>query len=165
MPPEIAKIRTEQLRASQLRRSFIDRHHLYFPKYVFRENGALATEFREHRFNSVWLPRVQHERLHRRYQKAVEQNPSIFVPDDDVMIAFLDEAKLLDDLEVCVSAIAMMDRAIYEEKVKFPQRLADHRNAKIEHIQEVSAKASSLEIIHQQIARSILESAQVYLAA
>ena len=76
IPPDVSKTETEKLRASHLRRSFIDRHHLYFPKYAFKEAGPLASEFREHRFNIVNLPRRQHDRLHRRYAGALIKNPS-----------------------------------------------------------------------------------------
>lgn len=165
IPPEATKIKDTPDRAPQQRRSFIDRHHLYFPKYVFREEGPLAYEFREHRFNKIWLPRVQHNRLHRRYQPAIDLNPSVFVPSSEVMATFLDEAHLLDDLQVCVTAVTMIDQALYEGRVKQFSKTQEHRTERIQRIHEVVSKLEDVELLRPTIIQNGVDQATLYLAA
>ena len=165
IPPEATKIKYTPERAPQQRRSFIDRHNLYFPKYVFREEGPLAYEFREQWFNKVWLPRVQHDRLHRRYQPAIDQNPHIFVPSSEVMATFLDEAQLLDYLQVCVTAVTMIDQALYEGRVKQFSKTQEHRSERIQRIHDVVTKIKDVELLKPTIFQNEVDRAVSYLAA
>ncbi len=164
IPPDPANITPSRL-ALQPRRCFIDRHHLYYPRFAFREAGALAFEFREHRFNQVWLPRFQHDKLHRRYNHLIEKQPDYFVPQGDVMATFLDEAYLLDELDVCVKAIDMIDEALYEGRVKHMNSALEHREQRLHIVEEVITQVPHFEVVTQYIARTALQNAARLLEA
>jgi len=165
IPPQVSPNETEKLRASHLRRSFIDRHHLYFPKFAFKEAGSLATEFREHRFNAIWLPRRQHDRLHRRYSRAIYTYPEILIPAEEVMATFLDEAHMLDELNVCVRAVEMIDAAMYEGKVKRLKQASEHRTQRMERIQYLLTQTCGFEIISERIIDKATEGLETLAAA
>jgi len=165
IPPNVATLKTEESRTSHLRRSFIDRHHLYFPKYAFKEAGSLALEFREHRSNSVWLPRTQHNRLHRRYHQVVEIDPKIFIPEEDVMTTYLDEVHLLDELKVCVRAVEMIDAAIDGGLVRRRHAVQENRTQKLERIREVLKFAQCFEIVTNTIIADATSEAIELIAA
>ena len=133
-----------------------DRHHLYFPKTAFKEAGTLATEFREHRFNSIWLPRFQHDKLHRKHDPFVRKYPGSLIPDEDVMATFLDEAHILDELKVCVKAIDMIDEALYEGRVKHYGRTFEKRQHKVETAVGAMACIPRFEIVTSRIAQMVI---------
>jgi hypothetical protein len=92
-----------------------DRHHLYWPKKLY-SNGLLTTEFREHRFNSVWLLRSDHNVIHNNFD-------GVPFPPTEIMEAFLEEAAVLEELDVCVRAVEMLDLATYEGRVRHKKKL------------------------------------------
>lgn len=134
----------------------IDRHHLYFPRVEFLEHSDLAHKFREHRFNSVWLPRFQHERYHKRHDRFFREYPTYLIPSDDVMATFLEEAYMLDELQVCVKAIVMMDDALYEGITTQNDQSIEARQMRVETIHNVVRSAESFSIITPQIYRIAL---------
>lgn len=159
VPPEPVRI-DERLAERYGERSKPDRHHLYFPRIEFQERGKLAHDFREHRFNSIWLPRFQHERLHKRYDRLIRAHPGYLVPSDEVMVTFLDEAHLLDELQVCVRAIEMMNDALYEGTVVKIDRTLENRQMRVESINDVVRRTANFEVITPQISRIAIEGAQ-----
>jgi hypothetical protein len=132
-------------------KSMPDRHHVYFPRYSFLEAGEVAQRFREHRFNSVWLPRFQHERLHRRYDNLVKIHPNYFIPEEEVMLTFLDEAKILENLDVNLRAVDMIDDAIYEGRVADLGESSERREERIENIANGIKLTNRIEIVPRHI--------------
>ncbi len=162
IPPTPAKVTPTKLAFYQ-KKAISDRHHLYFPKVSFRDNGSLASEFREHHTNSVWLPRFQHDRLHKRYDPLVRRFPDALMPARDVMVTFLDEVKLLDELGVCVSAIQMIDEAIYEGRVIHVNQALENRESRLGRVGEIVEHSQRFEIVTPWIAQPALLSAGVVL--
>lgn len=158
IPPDPATI-TPERRQKYTKACFISRHHLYYPDKTFRSAGSLATEFMGHKFNHVWLPRFQHNKWHRRYDPFILKNRTYLIPDDDVMETFLDEAHLLDELNVCVRAIDMIDEALYEGRVTHRNSTVHKRESKLTTVEEVVNKASRFEIVTPFIARTVLQDA------
>jgi hypothetical protein len=164
IPPHPAKITPAKL-AFYSKKAFTDRHHLYFPRVSFREHSKLAFEFREHHTNSVWLPRFQHDKLHLRYDPLVRKYPDYLVPPEDVMATFMDEVGLLDELGVCMSAVNMIDEAIYEGRVKHIDEALENRESRIGRAAEIVQETQRFEIVAPWIARPAIESAAVMLNA
>jgi len=131
----------------------IDRHHLYWPRALYKPN-SLAYKFREHRFNSIWLLRSDHDGIHANYD-------GVPFPPRAVMHAFLGEAALLDNLNVNLSAVAMIDDAIYEGRVRLPKRVQQSRLQKLEAIHTSLEQIPNLQIIQGTNARVAVERAQI----
>ena len=156
IPPNPARITVE--RAQSLRdKSLPDRHHIYFPRVSFLENGELAYRFREHQFNSVWLPRFQHERIHRGYDPLVRKFPDYLIPSDDVMATFLDEAEILEGLGVNVRAVDMIGNALYEGRVKHIQKTLEHKDERIQNVCDHMRRIGSIAIIPRHIRQPYIE--------
>lgn len=150
IPPVPIKVSPE-IAESKGKKTIPDRHHIYFPKVSFVEAGKTAFQFREHRFNSIWLPRFQHEKIHRRYDPLVREYPSFFLPSEEVMGVFLDEAKILEDLDVNVRAVDMIDDAIYEDRITDLDRTLEHREARLENVSDGLRRFHQIEIIPRHI--------------
>src|SRR5690606_24480240 len=120
---------------------------------------------REHRFNSIWLPRFQHERLHRRYDPLVREYPDYFIPNKDVMVAFLDEAELLEDLGVNIRAVDMMDEAIYEGRVKKIDQTLENRDARIQKVSEYMKRMHEVTVIPRYVKLPYIEMGRTCLGA
>lgn len=164
IPPDPAKI-TQARELYYGKKVMPDRHHLYFPRVVFRGIGSLAFEFREHRFNSIWLPRFQHEKLHRRYDAMVMRHPDYLVPSDDVMATFLDEAHLLDELDVCVKAIDMIDEALYEGKVTNETAVLENRDYRLGVVRDVVDMMPRFEIVTPLMTRAAMQDVERVFAS
>lgn len=91
-------------------RCFISRHHLYWPASKFAAD-SLSQRFRQHPFNSVSLPRCQHDRYHQRFAQA-------YMPPEDVMEAFLDEAKLLERMGVVLGQLESIEAAVMSNELR-----------------------------------------------
>lgn|GEM_PF-6693273 len=164
IPPDPARI-TPAREEYYRHRIVPDRHHIYFPRVVFKEAGSLPFDFREHRFNSIWLPRFQHDRLHKRYSPLVYKYPDYMMPPGDVMATFLDEAHLLDELDVCVKAVDMIDEALYDGRVKHVNHTLDNREQRLQVIETVVSLVPDFEIVTPFIARTALAGANRVLLA
>lgn len=162
IPPDPAHITPERAQYYG-EKSKPDRHHVYFPRVAFEKAGELAMEFREHRFNSIWLPRFQHERLHRRYDRLARKHPTYMLPEGDVMTTFLDEAKLLDELDVCVQAVDMIDAALYEGRVRHVEKTMENRDLRIDTIGAIVELSSKFEVLPDYVAKTALRGASDYL--
>jgi hypothetical protein len=162
IPPTPVELSPDQAEQKG-RKSLPDRHHIYFPRVSFVESGELAFKFREHRFNSIWLPRFQHERLHRRYDTLVREYPSYMMPDEDVMATFIDEAKILDDLNVNVRAIDMIDSAIYEGRVRKMNKTQEHRDERVQKVSEHLGKLNEFAVMPRYIRKPFLEMGRICL--
>jgi hypothetical protein len=123
----------------------VDRHNLYWPRSLY-VSSALAQQFREHRFNSIWTLRRDHNSIHSKFD-------GVPIPPQEVMSAYLDEAELLDELGVCVRAVEMMDIAIYEGRVRLPKAIKENRQQKIETIQSTIELVDYFEVIPAHLAR------------
>lgn len=163
VPPQVFEMGCRKLTRWERERNFIDRHHLYFPKFVFVDAGKLAAEFREHRINIISLPRFQHDRLHARYHDHMERYPKYLLPSREVMASFLTEAHLLDQLDVSVRAIDMIDSAFYDDRVTNFEAMMANRDAHIENIRTISAV--KFELVVPSVAKAAISSAERALAA
>lgn len=123
----------------------VDRHHLYWPKCLYAGHSALAAEFREHRLNSVWLLRSDHADINSRYD-------GVPVPPKDVMEVFMEEAGLLDTLNVTVRAIEMIDNALYEDRVLRHDKVLENRKEKLGLLEGAVERAFSLELVTNELA-------------
>lgn len=123
----------------------VDRHHLYWPGKVY-ESSKLAKQFREHRFNHIWILRSDHDRLHWRYD-------GVPIPPRDVMLTFLDEARLLDSLDVHAGAITMMDLQLYMGRVKKLEAFNERRLGRISTITETIKQVDRFEVVPRQVAQ------------
>jgi len=108
-PEELSTEEVDKIKAPESRRFLVSRHHLYWPREDYLPD-PLKKKFRDHKFNSVWLPDPQHIDIHGHFVGAS-------APPVDIMLAFLDEANLLLSLGVSVQAIEMIDEALYEDQV------------------------------------------------
>lgn len=122
----------------------VNRHHLYWPKNLYVAHSALAKRFRDHRFNSVWMLESDHNDLNHAYD-------GVPVPDQDVMRVFMAEAMLLDDLNVTVRAVEMIDKAIYEGRVKRLGKVMESRQGKLGILEGFVEKALDLEVVRSEI--------------
>src|SRR5579884_1808401 len=134
------------------KQEFVDRHHLYWPRSVYLSDSKLAFKFREHRFNSVWILRTEHDAYHAIYD-------SVPIPPREVMQTFLEEAKLLEELNVCVQAIEMIDSAIYQGLVVNHSRVEEKRCWRLERAQATLERAARLEVIPLEVAQLAVERA------
>jgi hypothetical protein len=158
IPPDPAKVSPE-VATYYGEKSKPDRHHIYFPRVVFASESELSFKFREHRFNSIWLPRFQHDKLHNRYDELIRKYPKFMMPRIDVMETFLEEAQMLDELNVCVRAIDMIDDAIYEGKVVHINRTLEKREEKLEIISTVVELSRGFEVVSQKLAQTAMSDA------
>ena len=133
---------------------FIDRHHMYWPRCIYQDNQT-TKEFREHRFNSVWLLREDHNNIHFTYD-------GVTPPPIDVMETYLIEAAILDSLDVCIKAIEMIDAALYAGRVRQVKSTESIREGKIDAITYNLAKATKIEIIPRNISQSSIHRATQY---
>jgi hypothetical protein len=145
-------------------KSIPDRHHVYFPRISFSEAGELAFRFREHRFNSTWLPRFQHEKIHRRYNPLVREHPSYFLPEEEVMVVFLEEAKILEDLDVSVRAVDMINDAIYDGRVRQTNKSLESLENRLDIIGEKLKQTQQIEVVPRFIKKPFIELGRTCLA-
>lgn len=164
IPPTPIELSPEQANQKG-RKSFPDRHHVYFPRVAFLKSGNLAYRFREHQFNSIFLPRFQHERLHRRYDPLVRDYPDFFIPNEDVMATFLDEAELLEDLGVNVRAVDMINDAIYEDRVRRLDRTLENREERLEKVSQQMSRLCELTVVPRYIKRPFAEMGRTCLGS
>lgn len=136
------------------KRQFIDRHHLYWPRCIYQDNET-TKEFREHRFNSVWMLREDHTNIHFAFD-------GVTPPPLDVMKTYLIEAAILDNLDVCIKAIEMIDAALYSGKIKKVKTTESIREGKINAITNNLEKAAKIEIIPKNICQSSINKAAQY---
>ncbi len=137
--------------------SAVNRHHLYWPERRYK-SSKLSVDFRRHRLNSVWIPRTQHDELHSLYD-------GIPIPANDVMEAYLDEATLLDELDVCVSAVTMINDALYEGRVVNCEETDENIQSKLERIRGVIARIRTFEIISPELTQSTVDQARTLVTA
>lgn len=145
LPPSSEYLGYLSLAKPKNRPDTVDRHHLYWPRTHYL-NSAIGRDFREHRFNSVWMLRTDHNNLHHDFD-------GVPLPPSDVMATYLDEALLLDELGVCVRAVEMIDTAIYEGRVKRQPKTEEHRQHKLEAIRLSIEKVNRLEVLPDYIAQ------------
>lgn len=126
-PEVLSAEEVDKITAPENRRCLVSRHHLYWPRPDYLNNN-LRKRFREHPFNSVWLPHPQHVQIHDRF---VGARP----PKRNVMRAFLHEADLLTELSVSVRAVELIDTAIQEERVRRLKAASGNRQRHLEAIQ------------------------------
>jgi hypothetical protein len=81
------------------------------------------------------------------------------VPPSDVMTTFLDEARILDKLDVCVKAVDMIDEALYEGRVRQYSQTLEHREEHLQTVEAVLSVVHSFEIVTPFIARTALQGA------
>lgn len=128
VPPEsLSAAEVDKITAPEDRRCLVSRHHLYWPRPDYL-NNRLRKRFREHPFNSVWLPDPQHRQIHQDFYGAQP-------PRRNVMRAFLDEANTLEELSVSVRAVEMINTAIYEDRVRRINAANGHRQRHLEAIE------------------------------
>ncbi len=133
----------------------VNRHHLYWPRSLYVQD-ELSSAFREHPFNSVWLLKSDHVQIHRQYD-------GVAIPDSDVMATFMDEAGLLESLQVSIKAIGMIDAAVMAGRVR---KLAQSESNKSRHLEIVGAtikRIKEIEVLNSAIAKIAVENAQMYL--
>jgi len=128
----------------------VERHHLYWPRVNYA-SSSLAQRFREHRFNSIWILHSDHTNYHSRFD-------GVPIPAKDVIKAYLEEAIMLDELDLCVTAIEMVNAAIYEGKVSRHGHAENTKKRKIEHIEQVYDRLQ-LEVITNEVAQFTIERA------
>lgn len=133
----------------------VDRHHLYWPKIMYCAS-PLTREFRDNRFNVVWIHRHDHNELHSRYD-------GVPFPDRYVMEAFLEEAKILEALDVSVRAVEMINEAIYEGRVRKLAAGEAHREHHLEAIQKNIELAEQAEVVPLNLARFSIQKALLTL--
>ncbi len=134
----------------------VNRHHLYWPKSLYADN-ELARNFREHPFNSIWLLKSDHVKIHQIYD-------GVAIPDENVMATFMDEAGLLECLQVSIKAIEMIDAAILTGQVK---RLSKSKNEKGRYLDIVGStvkNAYKIELLNAAIAKVAVEKAVSFLS-
>lgn len=109
-PTPMTAEEVDKITAPEDRRCLVSRHHLYWPREVF---GAtkLSKRFREHRFNSVWLPDPQHVEVHKHFLGAE-------VPDVKLMKKFMREAMILDQMDVSVQAVDVISEAVRGNRIR-----------------------------------------------
>lgn len=166
IPPTPITSPKKKLLAKESDKLFITRHHIYWPHEAFKRAGSLALEFCNHQYNSVGLTRWQHDNYHAKYDNAViRKYVGELVPEDDVMLAFLEEAKLLERLGVSMRAVDMIDEAIYEERVKRLDQTVENRQAHLEFIASGITKAINFELIRPEKRKVLLQSAAEFMVA
>jgi len=133
----------------------INRHHLYWPKNYYHQN-KLATSFREHRFNSVWLLKSVHQDIHDNYD-------GVPYPSKEVMEVYLQEATILDELGVCIKAIEMINEAIYEDRVKHERSTNEHKSQRLNLVSQNIAKVNHFEALPREVVAITLSRAQSLL--
>ena len=136
---------------------FSDRHHLYWPKSIYPE-GTIAKKFREHRFNIVWLLRSDHNNIHRHYDGVPPPSP-------EIMHSFLNEAHVLDELEVCVKAIEMIDNITNREEKNINSSLLQKREEKLKYISSFLSKTLIFELVEEGIRQEIGKAAEYAMLA
>jgi len=150
---EETKVTNESKRSKKL--DFVERHHLYWPESLY-ETSDLANEFREHRFNSIWLLSSDHYNLHRQYQ-------GVPIPPDDVMETFLQEAYLLDDLNISIKVVRSIEKAVQEDRVNLDSTY-EVWGERLDNISYLSQRAK-FEVMPKEVARLVLGRAAPYILA
>jgi hypothetical protein len=115
---------------------------LYWPETLY-ESTELSKHFRSHKFNTIWLLLSDHFEIH-------ENKDGVPIPPEDVMLAYLDEAKILDELGVCVRAVEMINSAIYEGRVRRPSSTNEDRHQHFETIHANVRQIRSFEVMPVQ---------------
>lgn len=146
----------EYLKPANIHSLGVNRHHLYWPRGYYLRTSELAFRFREHRFNSVWMTIGSHHQYHELFD-------AVPVPPDDVMQAFLDEAAILDELGVCMHAVQMMDKGIYEGRVRKIDKVQQHRRERLATIEAVFDLEDEFRVIPVEFAQAMLHGAEVFL--
>lgn len=129
----------------------INRHHLYWPKSLYNAN-ELTRNFREHPFNSIWLLKSDHVKIHQTYD-------GVAVPDTDVMASFMDEAGLLESLQVSLKAIEMIDSAILAGRIKRISKSEDEKNRYLQIASGALKNVRKFELLNANIAKTAVERA------
>ena len=142
-PEELEYLRLFQV--PKKRPDMVERHHLYWPRSLYFES-KLATDFREHYFNSMWILHEDHTSIHKKYD-------GVPIPPEDVMDAFLDEAELLVELGICVRGVEMIDKAIYEDRISHLSIAEENRQQKIEIINTTIELVDHFEAMPAHLAR------------
>ncbi len=160
IPPERIELEGRGLTAWERGRLGLSDHHLYYPRKVFKAAGDLAYDFRNDPFNQIALPQFQHDRLHRRYDPFIESYPTYLIPkDEEVMATFIDEAKLLRSLSVCVRNVTMIDEGIYEDIEEPSLQQQEERARKFEELERTYARAQKIEIVWPSVAQRAMSGA------
>jgi len=135
----------------------IDRHHLYWPRQIYNQQ-ELSHNFREHRFNSIWIYRSDHNEIHRQYD-------GIPIPSNIIMKAFLTEANLLDELDVCVRAIKVLDYLIDNQTPKRLDSVIDRRQRHVADLSSKIIELSEFELLPLEIANVAINNATALIKA
>jgi len=136
----------------------ISRHHLYWPECNYKADNGLAVRFREHKFNSIWLLRSDHDKIHENYD-------GVPVPHPYVMEAYLEEANLLETLNVTVTDVGRLDQAIEQRVINKWERAWAQRQQKIETINRTLEQLKEPQIVPTEIAQLALSQAVILAAA
>ncbi len=129
----------------------INRHHLYWPKSLYADN-ELTRNFREHPFNSIWLLKTDHVKIHQTYD-------GVDVPDTEVMASFMDEAGLLESLQVSLKAIEMIDSAILAGRIRRISKSEDDKNRYLEIANRALKNVHKFELLNADIAKIAVDRA------
>jgi len=156
LPPTPEDFAQLEIRQPQDVPDFADCHHLYWPRKHYGKSD-LSRKFREHRFNTVWLPRSYHDALHNHYD-------GVPIPPRDVMKTFLHEASILDKLDASMRSIEAINAAFDEGRVRHRISSENHRSAYMESIQKISSSVR-FELMPSEIAQMALSRAMELTAA
>lgn len=130
---------------------FVERHHLYWPRLYYR-SSELASKFRDHRFNSIWINMQDHDNLHKEYD-------GVPFPKEEIMYAFLNEAEILDRLGIQVKSVEMIDTAIYEGVVKDHQKIIEYRESQLENLYNTFNRALRISIVSKSLSELVIAEA------
>jgi len=119
-------------------------HHKYWPWTLY--SSDLARDFREHPSNMVWILHSHHRSLHHQFD-------GVPVPPDEVMHTYLDEAYLLDSLEICIRGLRDVNNSFYEGHVRHPRAVEEHCQEKLETIKLRVEQVNEFTVFPIQIAR------------
>lgn len=93
-----------------IERCYFDLHHLYFEAadYTSKRHSEIARKFRLDPFNIIRMARCAHDEYH-------QTTSGVPVPELEIMKRFLEEAKLLRDLEVNVAGYTFVNIVLAQE--------------------------------------------------
>jgi len=132
-------------------------HHQYWPRKLYQDS-ELAMEFRNHRFNSIWILGQDHINWHNEFD-------GVEIPPTDVMKRFLEEANILHDLGVCVYSVELMDIGLYCGVIRRVDQTKLHRDQRLDTIQNTLKRARDLTVIAEPLSRLVLSKAQQLIEA
>lgn len=132
------------VRSKKVRPDDVDRHHFYWPRDLYKQT-RLSMDFREHRFNSVWVLRSEHDDIHRQYD-------GVPVPKAEVMYEFLKEARLLEEINISANAILNLNYEFAQKNVRKISQAEENKLRHLENIYHIIERSKKFELITNFIA-------------